>query len=158
MIREKQKIERKKEALRKDKNKLLVALYRMKDQKLVCQRAKKELGMDFIDPSQVVLVKTKNSVDNGGPLVEIIDDELISTTTIENNAKQGLALASSETSIGDEFFGEDETFIGSDMPVQGSACVESPTFMEGRTLAGGASEESSEFFEVGTTDRFLVRC
>ena len=54
VIREKQRVERVKEKLRKKRNKLLVELYKMKDQKLVYARAYNELGLVQMKPSQIV--------------------------------------------------------------------------------------------------------
>ena len=56
LMREKQRIERTKEKLRKKKNNLLVELFQLKDQKVVCQRAREELGMQALKPSQVFTV------------------------------------------------------------------------------------------------------
>ena len=54
LMREKQRVSRTKESLRKEKNRLLVELYKLKDQQLVCSRAQKELGMEPLKPSQIL--------------------------------------------------------------------------------------------------------
>jgi hypothetical protein len=53
-MREKQRTERIKKKLKKKKNKYLVKLYQMKNQQLAYTRAKQELGMEELQPSQIV--------------------------------------------------------------------------------------------------------
>jgi cell division protein FtsL len=65
LMREKQRIVRMKESLRKEKNCLLVELYKLKDQQLVCSRAKKELGMESLKPSQILTITWVKSTVGG---------------------------------------------------------------------------------------------
>ncbi len=60
----KQRIEKSKNKLIKKKNNLLVQLYKLKNQQVVKNKAKEELGMRTLKPSQIVLLPSLDPVDN----------------------------------------------------------------------------------------------
>lgn len=53
---EKQRVERVRDKLEKEKDMLLVKLYQSRDQKLVYDKVKNEFGMDSLRPCQVLAV------------------------------------------------------------------------------------------------------
>lgn len=55
----KQRIERMQEKLHKKKDNLLVDLYKAKDQRLIREKAREQLGMRSLKPSQIVTFSTR---------------------------------------------------------------------------------------------------